>query len=179
MLRILIAGLLGGVAMYVWSSVAHVATPLGQMGISTIPEEAGVVAVLKDHLAGKPGLYMYPTPPAGQQMSTTGPAGLLIYGDQPSEMTATTLAAEAVVEVLEAIVAAFLLSLTALRGYLPRVGFVGGVGLAAVLSANPSYWIWFKFPTDYTLAYMFIDLVGYVVAGLVIAAFLKPRAAAA
>jgi hypothetical protein len=94
-----------------------------------------------------------------------------------TEMNASTLASEAVVEILEAIAAAFLLSFAALSGYWSRVGFVSLVGVAAVLSTNPSYWIWYRFPASYTLAAMVIDLVGYVVAGLVIAAILRPRPA--
>lgn len=50
--------------------------------------------------------------------------------------------------------------------------------MVAAVSTDPSYWIWYHFPANFTLASMFISLVGYVVAGLVIAAILKPRAAA-
>lgn len=176
MLRILIAGILGGVAMYVWSSVAHIATPLGQMGISTMPNEAPVTAAMQANLGGKPGLYMFPAA-AMAGKTVAGPSGILVYQDQSTEMTPSTLASEAVVEILEAIVAAFLLSFAALTGYWSRVGFVSLVGLAAVLSTNPSYWIWYKYPASYTLAAMVIDLVGYVVAGLVIAAILRRRPA--
>jgi len=35
---------------------------------------------------------------------------------------------------------------------------------------------WYSFPLDYTLAYGFIELVGYFVAGLVAAAILRPAA---
>jgi hypothetical protein len=31
--RILLAGLLGGLAMFIWQSVAHVVLPLGEAGI--------------------------------------------------------------------------------------------------------------------------------------------------
>ena len=79
----------------------------------------------------------------------------------------------------QGVIAAFLLSLTMLSGYVSRVGFVGALGVLAALSTSPSLTIWYRFPANYTLATMFIDIVGYVVAGLVIAAILKPRAAAA
>jgi hypothetical protein len=39
-MRILLAGLAAGIAMFVWSSIAHLATPLGALGISTLPEKA-------------------------------------------------------------------------------------------------------------------------------------------
>jgi hypothetical protein len=174
MMRILIAGLLGGLAMYVWSSLAHVALPLGQMGVKALPHEAADSAVLKADLGDKSGFYLFPA----SMSAPPGPGGLLVYHATQTQMDPKTLATEGVAEIVRAILAAFLLSLTALTGYLPRVGFVGLVGLTATLTTNPSYWIWYKFPTDFTLAAMTIEFVGYVVAGLVIAAILRPRAEA-
>ena len=176
MLRIIIAGLVGGIAMYIWSAVAHVATPLGQAGVSTLPNEAAVTEALKTGTAGKPGLYLFPAA-AMTTPNLPGPSGLLVYQDKANDMTPVTLGQEAAVELVEALLAA-LLSVTALSGYLSRVLFVSGVGLVAVLSSNPSLWIWYKFPGDYVGAAIVIDLVGYVVAGLVIAAILRPKAAA-
>src|SRR3954451_14499307 len=43
-MRVLIAGILGAIAMYVWSTVAHVALPLGQLGLSQMPNEAAVLS---------------------------------------------------------------------------------------------------------------------------------------
>ena len=40
---------------------------------------------------------------------------------------------------------------------------------------NASNMIWFAFPADYTLAYAFILLTGYLVAGVVIATVARPR----
>lgn len=171
MLRILIAGVLGGLAMYVWSSLAHVATPLGSMGMSAMPNEPAVTSAMQSSL-DRAGLYMFPAA-AMEGGTAPGPSGLLVYSSTPSEMTPATLASEAVVEVLEGVIAAVLLSFCVLTGYWPRVGFVTLVGLAAVMSTNPSYWIWYRFPADFTLANMFMDLVGYFVAGLVIAAVLR------
>ena len=177
MLRILIAGLLGGIAMYARSAIAHVGTPLGMTGVQTLSRNAPAVAAMQASLAGKPGRYLFPA----EAMTTPrlpGASGLLVYVDGPNDMTPATLGQEAAVQLLEAVLAAFLLSLTVLRGYLARVGFVALVGLVGVLSSNPSLWIWYKFPSAFVLATMFMDLVGYVVAGLVIAAILKPKAEA-
>jgi hypothetical protein len=44
--RILLAGILGGIAMFLWSSVAHVMLPLGQTGIKEIPSEASVLSAM-------------------------------------------------------------------------------------------------------------------------------------
>jgi len=43
------------------------------------------------------------------------------------------------------------------------------------VTTNIPYFNWYHFPLDYTLAYGFIEWVGYAVAGLVLAAMLKPQ----
>jgi hypothetical protein len=38
--RILLAGILGGIARFAWTSIAHMALPLGEAGIAEIPNES-------------------------------------------------------------------------------------------------------------------------------------------
>jgi hypothetical protein len=35
--RIILAGVLGGIAMFIWTAIAHMALPLGEAGIGEIP----------------------------------------------------------------------------------------------------------------------------------------------
>ena len=37
--RIIFAGFLGAIAMFVWTSIAHMALPLGEAGIRELPNE--------------------------------------------------------------------------------------------------------------------------------------------
>src|SRR6185295_19088950 len=78
MKRLLIAGVLAGLAMFVWEAVAHTVTPLGEMGLSTLPNEAAVRAALAAQLGGADGLYFFPYVEMGQEPSA-GPSGLLLY----------------------------------------------------------------------------------------------------
>ena len=41
-MRILLAGILGGIVMFVWTSIAHMTLPLGKAGINEIPNESAV-----------------------------------------------------------------------------------------------------------------------------------------
>src|SRR5580704_16351603 len=59
-MRILIAALLGAIAMFAWTSVAHMATPLAYIGFSPIPNEAPVLSAMETNIGAKPGLYFYP-----------------------------------------------------------------------------------------------------------------------
>ncbi len=188
MVRTLIAGVLGGVAMFVWTSIAHVATPLGHTGISPIPNEEPVLAALQSSLGDKPGLYFFPwvdpTDPNVQKIYTekakTNPSGMIIYhppgvGD---DMTPMQLVSEFAKETVQTLIAAFLLSLTVLGSYVARVGFVTLIGVSAGIATNVSNLIWYRFPLDYTLAFVSIEVIGALVAGLVIAAIIRTRAAA-
>ena len=61
-MRILVAGVLGGIAMYVWTSIAHMALPLREAGINEIPNESVVLIAMQSSIGEKtgPGLYVFP-----------------------------------------------------------------------------------------------------------------------
>ncbi len=185
-MRIFIAGLLGAIAMYAWTSVAHVATPLATTGFSRMADEPAVLSAMKSGVGAKPGLYFFPwVSPSDPKMMEkaaalmkTNPSGLLIYQPPGASADMTPmLIKEFVKELAQSLIAAFLLSFTVIAGYLGRAGFVAGVGAFAVLGTDVSYWIWYGFPASYTLANMTIELIGAIVAGLVIAWWLRPRTA--
>jgi hypothetical protein len=56
-----LAAIVGGVVVFVWESIAHVALPLGEMGLSALPNEAPVLESLHASVP-KPGLYFFPAP---------------------------------------------------------------------------------------------------------------------
>ena len=177
-MRILLASLAAVIAMYVWTSVAHVATPLGQLGLSTLPNESVTVGNLTSAVDGKAGLYAFPMNMAAHSSAATQTAGLLMYNPAaPTSVSARNLVLEFLTELAECVIAIWLLAQTALTGYAARVGFVSMVGLAAVIATNVPYWNWYAFPVHYSLGYGLIALVGFVVAGLAGAAVLKPKAA--
>ena len=185
-MRVLIAGILGAVAMFVWSSFAHLATPLATTGFSQIPNEAPVLAVLQQSIGDKNGLYIFPwVDPKDPKMMEksaalykTNPNGILVYHPAGSTagMEGWQLGAEFGKQFIQSLLAAWLLSMAAIAGYAMRVTFVSAVGLAAAITTNASYWIWYGFPLNYTLAYGFVDFFGYVVAGLAIAWWIGRKA---
>ena len=54
-MRILLAGMLGGIAMFVWTSIAHVALPLREAGINEIPNESVVLSAMQSSIGEKTG----------------------------------------------------------------------------------------------------------------------------
>jgi len=187
-MRILLAGLAGAIAMFIWVSVAHVVTPLGTMGFSQIPNEKPVIDAMKASIGDHAGMYFFPwVEPSDPKMmekaaalAKTNPSGLLVYQKPGGTVDMTPmLVKEFAKEFIEALIASFLLSLAMPGSYLARAGFVALIGVCTAIATNVSYWIWYAFSPDYTLAQIVIELVGMIVVGLVAAAIVRPRAAQA
>lgn len=187
MTRILIAGVLGGLAMFVWTSFAHIATPLGWAGFQTVKDEAALNTMLKT-LGDRPGLYIFPGMDVHAkdqnaemkrvEMATkVNPSGLLLYRPvgQGVEMQPSTMLSELVKEIVVCLIAAFLLTTTSLPKLWERAGFVAAIGAVASLETNASYRIWYGFPSDFTAAAILMSFVGYIIAGFVIGFIVKPR----
>ena len=58
--RIFLAGVLGGIAMFIWTSIAHMFLPLGHAGVREIPNEAVVLAAMQTNIGDQSGLYLFP-----------------------------------------------------------------------------------------------------------------------
>jgi hypothetical protein len=181
--------------MFVWSSLAHVVLPLGQIGVREIPNERPVLDVLHASVGDASGFYIFPglgvAPDASRSERTAAmshyaeklaasPSGILVYHPPGNQgITLGRLATEFLTELAETLLAVLLLGMTRLASYGSRVGFVTLAGLLAVLGTNVSYWNWYDFPGSYTVAYMTTQLVGFFVAGLVVAAILRRASAPA
>ena len=74
-----------------------------------------------------------------------------------------------ITELCEAFLAVWLLAQTRIISFGGRIGFVAAVGIVAAIATNVSYWNWWGFPTVYTVSYMFIQLVGFFLVGVVAA----------
>jgi hypothetical protein len=182
--RVLLGGLAGGMVMFVWASLAHIVLGLGSVGISEIPNEQPVLAALQTALGGSPGLYMFPglgkEGMAGYQSKLDrNPSGLLLYHPAGAKaMEPRQLIIEFLTEVIEAILAVYLLSRTRLTGFAARVGFVTVIGIVASITTNVPYWNWYGYPGGYTAAYLFTQIVDYFLVGVLAALTMKPQASA-
>jgi hypothetical protein len=188
--RVIVAGIVGGIAMFLWSSVAHVLLPLGQIGISTVTHnEDAFLMSMHSALGEQHGFYIFPaggnsTDAAAMQQYAqriaNGPSGMIVYHPSGAEaLSPSQLVTEFLTETLAALILAFLLNQMRSERFGTRLGMTVVLGVFAVLSTNISYWNWYGFPLTYTLAYMSIQIVGFIAAGAVAAGVLKSRAAVA
>ena len=187
--RVFLAGILGGIAMFLWSFVAHDLLPLGEIGVCQFENEDAMLDALKTNVGDAPGFYHFPGHHAGpnatahekseaikraMEKAATGPSGILIYHPTRQFSFGKLLGVEFATELLEAILAVFLLTQTRIQSFGGRVGFVLVVGILAAITTNIPYWNWYGFPSNYTAAYMFTEIAGFLCVGIV-AALLLPR----
>ncbi|HEY6307985.1 MAG TPA: hypothetical protein VI488_16160 [Candidatus Angelobacter sp.] len=106
-----------------------------------------------------------------------GPVGILIFHPAQSlALKPSQLLTEVGTNILQVLLAVFLLGQTTLASFLARWRFIAVAGVLAAISTNVSYWTFYGFPGNYTLAYICIIAMGFVCAGLVVAAIVKPGA---
>jgi hypothetical protein len=194
-MKILLAGILGGIVMFIWTSIAHMFLPLGEAGISEIPNESAVLSAMQSNIGQQTGLYIFPGPGVGKNATrqekneamkhmaekmATNPSGILMYHAPGRPFTiGKWLGIEFGTEFLEAILVVFLLAQTVIASFAGRVGFVLLAGILAALATNVSYWNWYGFPCVYTACYMFIQIIGFLCVGIVAAFVLGKRGSAA
>jgi hypothetical protein len=61
-------------------------------------------------------------------------------------------------------------------GFIGRVACVTLVGILASIMTLVPYWNWYGFPTDFTLAQIAENTVGWLLAGVVLALIVRPSA---
>jgi hypothetical protein len=184
MKKIAIAAVAGGVVMFLWGAVSHMLTPLGEAGIRSLPNEEPVLAALRTNVA-EPGLYFYPgmderarSTDEGrrewEQRYTAGPSGLMVHHPQGGQTIGPTLLGT---ELLADIFAVALAAWTAshARTFGRRLAIVTAFGVAAWFSIEVSYWNWYGFPSAYVLAQLVDQVLGFALAGLVVAKIVRPQ----
>ena len=193
-MRVLLAGILGGIVMFIWTSIAHMALPLGEAGITEIPNESAVLSSMQTNIGERTGLYIFPGLGVGenasreeksqamkgmQQEIAANPSGILMYHPPGRQFAfGKSLAIEFSTELLEAILAIWLLAQTRIASFGGRVGFVLLAGILAAMATNVSYWNWYGFPGVYTASYMVTQVIGFLAVGMVAGLMLRKRNAA-
>src|SRR5262245_39351587 len=121
-MRVIIAGIVGGIVMFAWGFVSHMFLGVGEAGVKPMPNDEAVIACLKDNLPDA-GLYFSPamdmsrTPTTEEQAAwmakyEAGPNVFLVY--RPVGITPLSprqLGLELASNILAALFGAFILSL--------------------------------------------------------------------
>lgn len=185
MKRILMGTIAGALVIFMWGALVHLVLPLGNAGMSPLPHETVSTKALNLAI-NEPGLYVFPWMDMTgeysdqeykewQEAYREGPVGMLFYKPRGGDpMAAHYFINEILTDLAASLLACLLLSLTTLA-YLGRMLFVGGLGLFSWVTSSIPYWNWYGFPADFTLAAGAGMVLGWLLAGVVIAAIVKPE----
>ncbi|HJU64492.1 MAG TPA: hypothetical protein VJ596_02385 [Gemmatimonadaceae bacterium] len=187
MRRIIVAGLLGGAAVYLWSALSWSVLPFQTGKFRDIPDEQQVAELLSARLPAA-GVYHYPAYPtanaseaevaAWTQRVERGPViPLLVFQPGGSNSAVTAYVRAFVLDVMAALIVAMLLLLAVhtLPGYGQRVLFVTGIGIFAVLVSHLADWNWGLFPASYSVVMAADIIIGWTLAGVVMAWRIRPE----
>ncbi len=181
-MRIVIAGIIGGIVMFIWTTIAHTVLPIGEMGVKLpVNQPAGLSAMATTATSG-PGVYMYPSiapekmsdnaaMAAFNEQNRSSAFAFVVYqpgGNPIMSNMVPNMIKQFVSVTLAALIAAWVLSL-ALSGFGRRVVAAGGLGLFAWLAINVPYWNWYMFPTEFTIGSGLEQVIGWLLAGAGIA----------
>lgn len=178
-MRVLVAGLIGGIVLFFWGFLAHMVLPIGEMGFKVASgQDAAIAAVQATATAGE-GVYLLPgmAPETWRDESArtafvekyqASPFAFVVY--QPEGNTASTdmapnLVKQFVSVTLVAVLAAWLMAQGPFRfGRRVLIGTV--VGLASWLAVSVPFWNWYRFPLDFTIGTLLDVGLGLLVASL-------------
>ena len=184
-MRILIAGIAGGIVMFLWGAVSHTALPVGEMGLKPAPNEQALIAAMQSSIR-EPGLYFIPGRDMDREMTAEeqtawaekveqGPNALVLYhpAGRPM-MSMRQFAVELGSNIAAALLVGLLMTWTA-AGFGKRVIMAALIGLTGWLSINVSHWNWYGFPAAFEIAELIDQFAGWLLSGLVIAFILRNR----
>jgi hypothetical protein len=180
-MRILVAAIFGGIVMFCWGAVAHMALGLGNQGIHQPIREDTVLSSLHQGLGDQAGVYLLPSfdpnkwsDPAAktayQQKAVVSPYALVVYLPQGEDMTkmGPQLLRQWASDTLSSLALAFLMGLSAF-GFAKRMAIAVAVPIFAWLSVLVPYWNWYRFPVSFTWAALIEQIIGWLLAGAVMA----------
>lgn len=183
MLRALIASCVAAVVLFVWGFVFWMFTPAPRAMMKPVADENRLVYELQQSLP-ESGCYSVPNcanatddqgKKAAEERMKNGPMVLVFYRKEPpgpimmlygyAHMAASALLAALLLN----------LALPGLQSFAARWLFVTLLGTFASVWITLSQSIWMMHPWEYSLLYAGFQVVGWVLAGLVLAAIICPK----
>ena len=187
-MRVVIAGVIGGIVLFLWSAVAHMALPIGEMGIKVSANQDAALTALQAAGDKGAGVYMIPgmTPeqwadvPAREAFIAKykdSPGAFVVYDPTPNPVISSmgpNLGVQFAIDVLIGLLAAWVLAAGA-ASFGARVAMGAAMGVIAWLSISVPYWNWYRFPMDFTIGSLLDSGLGLAIASVPMAWWLGRR----
>ncbi len=182
-------GLLGGLTIFLWGAVSWTVLSWHDMATNVFSNEDMVAQAIMAN-APKPGVYFMPSVrnepgatseqrkammAAAEQRMEKGPAVFAAIRLAGTASMAPFLLTGIVISILGATFGTYLLLKTQGLSYFGRVGFMTMFALTAGVVCFLPFWNWFGFSAAYTLVSILDLVIGWFLAGLVIAKVASPE----
>lgn len=189
--RVIVGGLLGGLAMFIWGSISHMVLSLEESAVKDLPNEGPITAAMQVGIK-EPGFYFFPAMDlAGKttkeekataqkkwnEKYAAGPRGIVVFHPTGQEFNfGKRLALQLADQLAVGIILAIVLAYSAARSYAGRLLLVILIGLIPFLMVSFPYWNWYAFPRNFTVVEFIDRILTIFCGGLVLAAMVKPAA---
>ncbi len=180
-MRVLVAGLIGGIVMFIWGVTAHMALGFGEAGFRQPLNENAALAGLQAGLGTQAGVYVLPALDREKMndpnevlsyslKAVRSPYAWVVYQPQGTDMTkmGPQIGRQWASDTLAGLALAFVMGLAGL-GFRRRLAIAAAAAVFAWLSSMLPYWNWYRFPLDFTLAALAEQLVGWLISGAAMA----------
>ena len=184
MVRVLIAAFVGGVVLFFWSFSAWMFLGLHDLDRDPLLQnEDGVIAALDGE---ERGVYWIPGSKMDHDMDSPehkeweakykrGPRGFLVFDPSGGEpMSAKTMGIGGAINILVALVVAWMLKGSGIPSFFGRWLQVIGIGLVVTLVMDASNWNWQNYPLDWTRGFVLDHMGGFAILGFVLALIVTP-----
>ncbi len=166
-MRLLGATFLSALVLFIWGAVSLLVVPGRDSVVLKVKDEAAVLSALAQHA---PASGVYAVPINHMEYTATSPFAMVMYRPGGMGMTpGAVMGVSFLTYWCAAMVAAVLLRRTAGLTFAGRVLFVISLAVFASLVSHVHYWTWMGASAGFTLMAMLDLLVGWGLAGLVLA----------
>jgi hypothetical protein len=185
LVMIVVAGIVGGVLIFMWGFVAHMQLGIGEMGVKPLTEQqsSAMMPVIRDNIK-EPGFYFMPGGAGAENMNhltqdqmnayeekyKAGASGIMVIapiGEPAFANMPMRLVKELATDIGAALLGALVIFLGVPKSGIFRTIFLALMqGLMAWLLISTSYNIWFRFPREYIIGEGITEVAGFAIAGV-------------
>jgi hypothetical protein len=189
--KLALGTILGAIVLFVWSALAWMIVPWPGEPLQHFTSEDAVVAALKANVP-RSGNYLIPNEPQrlpgmteeqyqkatkdAEDRMNNGPMVFAAVRLEPVSM-AKAMVVGFFTNLIAVFLACVLLLQTDRLSYRGRVLFVAGLGLLVFLAGHLDEWNWWGFSNAYTMMQFGALVIGWILAGLVMAKFVRGKTA--
>jgi hypothetical protein len=183
------AAIIGAVIVFAWGFLAWTVLPFHETTMHAVPDDDAIVTALEGYLP-ESGVYYYPPMPeeaeglpedqqkpiidAWTARQEAGPVGMIFYrAEGVTPMDPIVMARGFGIDFVAALLVAGMLA-AGVRGYVRRLGVVIVAGAFASLTSYMALWNWMHVDTHYAVMMSFDLVIGWALAGVVMAAMVRP-----